>query len=65
MPKTIHTTWETMKHTIDWTAFLTAMGYCVGWVASHFLAILSGTWLFLQIFSWFKNKKWKNSTGDK
>ena len=55
---TIHT-WEGMKHTIDWTAFATAIGYTFGWIVNHFLGILSGIWLTMQIYSWVKNKKWK------
>ena len=59
MPKTIHSTWETMKHTIDWTAFAAAVGYTFGWIVSHILGILSGVWLSMQIISWVKNKNWK------
>lgn len=57
--KTTVYTWEGMKHTIDWTAFFAGIGYTLGWIGSHLIAILSGVWLSMQIYSWVKNKKWK------
>ena len=57
--KYITTSWETMKPTIDWTAFFAGIGYALGWIGSHLIAILSGVWLSMQIYTWIKNKKWR------
>jgi hypothetical protein len=53
----------TDKHIIDAIAFMTALGGILDYVPVV-ASLLSIVWLLLQIFTWFRHKKWRLPTGD-